>query len=139
MNDQDYTILGIDYGDVRVGIALAHNIAKLPHPLTTLSNNDQLITTIAQIIQEQNTKLIVLGLPLSASGNETQQTQKVRQFCSQLSEQVPWPVVLVDESYSSVAVQERHGHAVVAKEAIDAQAAAVILERYFMEQKGEAQ
>ena len=136
MTSQDYNILGIDYGDARVGLALAHNIARLPQPYGTLANNEQLLQTITQIVHAENIQRIVLGLPVTQSGGESEQTQKVRQFCNLLQKHLRVSVDLIDESYTSVEVEESLGTRVIAKGGIDARAAAAILDRYFLEHRG---
>lgn len=125
------SIMAIDYGDARVGLAIASVDAKIARPLTTLSNNSSLLDEIANIQARENIKIIVLGLPRSLSGDDTLQTIKVRKFADKLRSLTD-EVVLQDEAVTSAqAKSELEGNKKsYSKGDIDALAACYILEDY---------
>lgn len=131
-------ILGIDYGEKRVGIAIAHEIAKLPRPLKTLEQSDKLFAEIQQILSDEGVKLVVIGLPRSMDGGVHAQAKRVEAFARELKEHIDTPVVFVDETLTSVqaeAILTKTTSNTFEKGAIDATSAALILERYFEEQQ----
>lgn len=131
------SILGVDAGEKRVGVAIANVIARLPRPYTTLPNDEQLLLSLKKIAQDEDVGLIVLGLPRNLEGEETGQTAWVREFAESLKA-VELPIVFHDEALSSKAAEEEllaRGKS-YAKVDIDALAAAYILADYLESQKG---
>jgi len=126
-------IIGLDYGDKRVGVAVAHVVARLPHPLTTIPNDNNLLSNVQHIVQQEAVGLIVVGLPRGMDGNYTDQTRKAEQFAATLRAAVTVPVELADETLTSVDAEAHLGPGLHAKGDIDAVAASLILERYLAE------
>lgn len=93
-------VLAIDYGEKRVGVARASVIARLPEPLVTLENNSKLLSEIKKLAEEQNATTLVVGLPRSLEGVDTEQTMKVRDFIDQLHQE-GFSVVAQDEAVTS--------------------------------------
>ena len=85
--------LGIDYGTVHIGLALAEHM--LATPLPTLTNNEHLIKNLMSIIETNQVSSIVVGLPSGRIEGE------VRSFAKKLSEATGLPVTLHDETLSS--------------------------------------
>lgn len=123
-------ILGIDYGEKRVGVALAHQVARLPRPLTTLPNTETLLDDIRALVAQENAGLVVVGLPRGMDGGYTPQTRLVEEFAGKLAETLEIPVELADETLTSVDAEAYLGGGEHVKSDIDALAAAYILERY---------
>ena len=94
------SILAIDYGEKRVGVARASMIARLPEPLTTLTNSSNLLSDIKNLAAEHEASTIVVGLPRSLEGVDTEQTRKVREFIDQLQE-IGFEVIAQDEAVTS--------------------------------------
>jgi len=92
-------IVGIDYGDARVGVALSDPEKSIAFGREMILNKSKnaVIYRIKQILTEDNVELIVLGLPLSMEGEDTEQTMKVRKFGELLSKAVKTPIVYHDE------------------------------------------
>lgn len=129
--NQTSVVIGLDVGTKRVGIARANTITKFPQPYKTLDVTDQIFHEIADIIEQEGADTVVIGLPRNMSGEETQQTKLVRDFCAKLNTFVSTKIVFQDETLSSVAAEERLGEkAEKDKSAIDAMAAVIILEDY---------
>ena len=129
-------ILGIDYGEVRVGISLSdltHTIAK---PFRTLKykNLDDLLVQLKDIIIENEVNKLVVGVPYNMKGENTKQTLKVKEFISFLESNLSYDIALIDERLSSVEAEKtmhkmniKTGHN---KEKIDQISASIILEQF---------
>lgn len=92
--------LGVDFGEKRVGIARVGSIAKLPEPIATLQNSDNIYDEIKQLVQEFNSDIIIVGLPRNLSGEDTSQTLVSRRFADTL-EEAGMRVKLQDEALTS--------------------------------------
>ena len=129
-------ILGIDYGDQRIGLALSDFTGTLVGRAWTLHewNLDRAIEAIAAVVKENVVGRLVLGLPNNMDGSEGPRAEKSRAVAARLTEATGLDVVLWDERRSSV---EAHAilHANGRKEKkhrarVDAVAASLILEGY---------
>ena len=128
-------ILGLDYGDSRIGLALSDPNKIIASPFRTIKNKgfDKTKKEIFDIIRENKVELIVLGLPVSMSGTETNQTKKVRKFQIFIQD-FDIPVEMQDERLSSFTAKKsliqqkiKTGHN---KHLIDSTAAAIFLQQY---------
>ncbi len=128
-------ILAIDYGDVRVGLALTDPMKIISSAYRTLKNTglDHILSELKEIIIREEIEKIILGHPLGLNGNKTNKTVQVEEFSEKLKT-LGLPVILYDESFSSV-----RAHRIIHdmgkktgnnKEKIDMLAAQVILEDY---------
>ncbi len=127
--------MSIDYGDVRIGLALSDPLKIISSGYKTLKNAglSGVLSDIKEIIAGEEIELIVLGHPLGLDGNKTKKTLQVEEFSEKLKK-LGVPVVLYDESFSTVRAQQiihdmgkKTGNN---KEKIDMLAAQVILEDY---------
>ena len=128
------SILAIDYGEKRVGLALASEEARLASPYRTLDSNNRLTDQLRAIIAQEGVTQLVVGLPRSLEGNETAQTARTREFADQLKE-LQLPIELIDEAGTSGKAREEleARRKPFAKGDIDALAATYILEDYLKE------
>jgi putative holliday junction resolvase len=97
-------ILGIDYGERRVGLALSDPLALTAQPLPTLERRRGKrppVAPIARLIDEHQVSAIVVGLPLTPAGEESEWTGEVRAFGSALSQRTGLPVSYLDERMTS--------------------------------------
>ena len=129
-------ILGIDYGDVRVGLAvsditefLASGIGNVK--ITGMNNAVQLV---CEKIKEHGCGKIVLGLPVNMNGTQGEKAQKIRVFGDKLKEASGLDVEYVDERLTTVMA---HGfmnstgtHGKKRKESVDTLSAQIILQNY---------
>ena len=133
--------LGIDHGEVRVGLAVSDALGCLAHPLETV-RTDEALDHIPQVIRERKIDTVVLGFPLRVDGSEGPAAKRVRAFLDRLRRRLPAEVriVLQDESLSTRQAAEnlrragkktRHHRPV-----IDQAAAVVILQEYLDELSG---
>ena len=95
-------ILGIDYGDVRIGIAMSDETAFLASPLTTVQNGKGAADEIAALVREHKVKTVVIGLPLNMDGSAGPATEKVRKFSEKLAKKTDVPIVESDERLTTV-------------------------------------
>ena len=126
-------ILGLDYGNKRVGVAVAHAVARLPRPLTTLSNDESLFDAIRKLVNQEDVSLVIVGLPRGMDGGYTNQTRTAEGFAKKLQTALSVPVELADETLTSVDAENSLNNRPHAKGDIDALAAGLILERYLAE------
>lgn len=129
-------ILAVDYGTVRIGLALSDPSGFLAQSLDVLRrrSDEQAILDIVQIIREREVAEIVVGLPLNMNGSAGEKAEICRQFAKQLEEESGRPVHLFDERLTTVAAQK----ALIAqdvrrskrKQIVDAVAATVLLQTY---------
>ena len=129
-------IMGLDYGDVRIGIALSDLSRTIANGLETYNckNSEQDIAYITNLAKQNDVDLFVMGLPLNMDGSEGARAEKTRAFGAKLEEISGIPVEFVDERLTSVEAEELLISAGVRrekrKEVIDKVAATLILESY---------
>ena len=126
-----HTIIALDVGDKRIGVAHADTSLRLPVAYATIDVDGLEMDRLREVIAEFEPQVIVVGLPRNQQGETTQQTEKVRIF-SQKLEQFGREIVFQDESLTSVLATEQlqaTGHPYT-KADIDARAAAIILGDY---------
>ena len=127
-------VLGIDYGDTRIGIALSDPMQIITKPFTTLRNDVNFLDKLKEIINDKEVETVVVGYPIGMKGQITKQTEKVQQFIDQLQSILQLEIVTVDERLSSVSAENilkqqgiKTGHN---KSMIDDTSAAIILQEY---------
>lgn len=124
-------ILGIDYGDRRIGLALSDPQEKLARRFLTLQNSAEAMSDLKGIILDNHVEKIVVGLPLGFNG-PSQQTEKVRGFITGLREEIGLPVEEMNEIFTSKMAQDNLIKSGVKdiKEVLDQEAARIILQDY---------
>lgn len=134
-------ILGIDYGERRIGLAVSDPTHVIAQPLTTLIREDSEAwwEQLAAIIAEQEVEAIVVGYPRTLRGTASRQTEAVDQFIARLQDRESVPVHRFDERLTSAAARKalqqqgiKTGHR---KEAVDRTAAALMLQDYLDSQR----
>ena len=132
-------VLGIDFGERRVGLALSDPSATIAQPLPTITRRlgkRPPIAAITEIIQQQEVGEVVVGLPLNLAGDETDWTRTVRDFGNKLQERAGIPVEFLDERLTSVQAERAvRGSGLKRsdreqKHRIDAAAAVLLLQTY---------
>lgn len=126
----NHSVLALDVGGKRIGVALATLAAKIASPLATLDNNEQVLAQIKKIVKEESVEEIIIGLPRDVHGAETEQTKSVKAFARKLKTEIDLPQHFQDESLTSVrAEEELSGRGQPYQKAdVDALAATYILE-----------
>ena len=128
--------LGIDFGDVRVGLALSDLTKTISKPFETIKyiNLEDLSLQLKVIIEEKEVDTLVVGIPFNMSGKDTKQTVKVREFVLFTENTINLPIHLIDERLTSKEAEKtmhtlniKTGHN---KGTIDKIAASIILQEY---------
>lgn len=129
-------ILAVDYGLARVGLAMSDPGGRMAFPLATLprTTRDKLFADLLAVIEKEGVERIVVGLPLTLQGEDSESTRRARNFAASLARRTPLPVVLEDERLSTEAALEDLRQAGVRgkrkRAAVDQQAAVRILEAH---------
>ena len=150
------SILSIDYGRERIGLAIADADVKMAQPLGTMerANRNEDVRRLRALVREHGVKQIVVGLPLKLDGTRGEMAEEAARFARRVRKQIGVPVELVDERLTSweaerllEETQGRFLHAdqsrggrkqkkAPARTTVDAVAAAVILKEY-LERQGQ--
>lgn len=130
------TVLGFDYGRLRIGVAVGQELTGTAQPLATLSaRQGPDWEAIARLIAEWRPQLLVVGVPRHADGSASDITLAALGFSRQLGRRYGLPVATIDERLSSheaaSRLAARPGRRRRAPPAVDPMAAAVILESWF--------
>ena len=122
--------LGIDVGTARVGVARCDRDGLLAVPVETVARSEAAPRRVAELADEYGAFELLVGLPISLSGNETASTADARAFAAALQAASALPVRLVDERLSTVsahAVLRESGRSQRSSRRIVDQVAAVVL------------
>jgi putative Holliday junction resolvase len=133
INPKERRMIGIDWGEKRIGIAVSDRSGIIASPLTTVmfrqnkkvrrivcapskkivprqETSEQLlletVQDVADIIERENPIAISFGIPISMNGDDGPQAAKSLTFASVLSQAVDHPITLADERLSSAAVEK---------------------------------
>ena len=127
-------VLGLDHGDVRIGVALSDPTAFLASSLCVLDSTNAGLERIVALIAEHQVEKIVVGLPRNMNGSYGSATEKVRVFIGKLKVRTDVPVVEWDERLSTVsahnALREAGLNGKRRKGVVDKVAAQIILQNY---------
>lgn len=118
-------LLGIDYGEKRVGIALSDDGGSVGFPRQTLTNDNTLIPMLQALIRTENVCAVVFGESRNKDGEPNPIFEKTKRFAVALQNAMPIAVNFEPEFYTSVEARKTTGKSVV-----DAEAAAIILNSY---------
>ena len=132
-------VLGIDFGERRIGVAVSDPTGTLASPLPTLkrrAGKRPPLAALEAIVREHGVKALVMGLPLTPAGEESDWTREVRQVGDALARRTGLPIHYLDERYTSVRA-ERAVRGIglpkkkrEEKERVDAAAAVLILQAW---------
>ncbi len=128
-------ILALDYGMARIGCAISDPTGTLATPIAAVEPSE--VADVARLVTEREVEKIVVGLPVSLSGQDSGQTELTRTFAADLAEAVAVPVETWDERFTTrMAAQTRRDTGAGAAE--DSIAAAHLLESYLQAASREA-
>jgi len=128
--------LGIDYGTVRIGLALSDPTGTLASPLPFLENQSpqQVITALSELIQTHQIAGLVIGLPRNMDGTYGPSAQKVRDFIGQIQKSISLTITPIDErltttqaskQLSSMGLNQKQ-----LRKKVDSSSASLILQQY---------
>jgi putative Holliday junction resolvase len=120
-------VLALDHGAARCGVAVSDPTGTLATPLEPVLRPDTKrgLAAVAAVVADTGAERVVVGLPLSLSGGDSDQTRAARAFAEKLAARVRVPVELYDERFTTRIAQQAGGRA-----AEDSRAAAVLLESW---------
>jgi len=142
-------LLGIDYGEKRIGLSYADSSLGIAVPIPPAIGNSlkDKIKFIAQVIQERKINAIVIGYPLTLKGEVGPKAKEVDQFIKKIEGTFDLPIYKADERYTSVqATEELQAFGMKKKKSIkarknyrasgdlDSRAAAIILQGFLEKQ-----
>lgn len=129
--------LGIDLGSRRIGIAVSDGTGSLASPLTVLQRTGEPArdhAAIARLVAEEEAERVIVGLPLSMSGQAGTAAQQAMAEAEAMAEIVAVPVELWDERLTTVvadrAMVARGRRAPARRKVVDKVAAAVMLQSW---------
>lgn len=119
-------VLALDYGSARCGCAVSDPTGTLATPIEAVEQprSKAGMARLAALVGEREAGRVVVGLPVTLSGADSEQTREARAFADALRARVAVPVELYDERFTT-AIAARSGGASSSE---DSRAAAVLLE-----------
>ena len=131
---EESRILGVDYGDVRTGVAVSDPLGITAQPREMVRQKDpaRAAGRVAEIAREVEASEIVVGLPLNMNGKEGPRAKKAREFGALVEEAAKLPVTYWDERLTSMQAAEilKGRGARKRKAKIDVISAQLILQSY---------
>jgi putative Holliday junction resolvase len=137
-------VLGVDWGRVRIGLAVSDGLGLTAQSLETLDAADQThaLDAVTRHCVDQEVEAIVLGLPRRMDGSDGASADAVRAFAHRLEERARLPVHFWDERFSSVEAERLLVDAGVRRKArrgaVDRMAAVLILQGFLDRRRVEA-
>ena len=132
-------VLGLDYGEKYVGVAVSDPLGITAQPLETIQRKEEnklrrTYARIEELIKEYGVEKIVVGLPKNMDDSEGESACKCRDFAANVTRRTGIEVILWDERLSSVSanriLEETGVRRENRKEVIDKIAAGVFLQNY---------
>ena len=136
-------LMGIDYGDVRTGLAVSDSLGILAGGIGTFkaSGKRALLAIITEQAEKYGIDEFVIGNPINMNGTVGERSEKVRAFAEFLSEQTGKPVHLFDERCTTMAAHQilnlTNTRGKKRKDVVDTLSAQIILQNYMDVHKGE--
>ena len=138
-------LLGVDWGERRIGLALSDETRTLAQPLTTLTRRTGKrfpMREFLTLLEQHAVTGVVVGLPLDQEGAEAEAATAARALAGDIARHSGQPVELWDERLTTAralgAVRAMGGSTKGRKDDLDALAAAVLLQHYLDAKRGSA-
>ena len=137
-------IMGLDYGDKTVGVAISDELGLTAQPFETIYRERwnklrQTCKRLEEIIIEKKVERIVVGKPLNMNGTEGERLERTREFIGMIERRTGLEVIELDERLTTMEADRILDMTGVAesgkKEYIDKMAAAIILQTYLDREK----
>jgi putative Holliday junction resolvase len=130
-------LLGLDWGEIRLGLAITDDTQIIASPLATLTRRRGKrfpMPAFLQLVADEGPVGIVVGLPLESSGEEGPTAAAARELAGLVGQRTALPVAMWDERMSSAraleAIREQDGSTRGRKEDVDSLAAAIFLQHF---------
>jgi len=132
-------IIGLDWGEARIGISVSDPLGITAQPLLSLENNKSFIGKLKEIIRKYDADEIVVGYPRQMNGKAGISAAKVDEFCKTIKDEFPINITLWDERLTTKIAQQALAESGASrkrkKSFIDASAAGIILQNYMDSRK----
>lgn len=131
-------LLGLDVGTKTIGLAITDDSNKISLPLDTIhrKGNKKDFPVLIEIIKTKKVGGLVVGLPLSFDGSETESSNFIRRFTNNFLSNFEIPIIFQDERLSSFEAEDlmldEYGYSAT-KKVVDKIAASYILESFLMD------
>ncbi|MEA2103289.1 MAG: Holliday junction resolvase RuvX [Candidatus Cloacimonadota bacterium] len=101
-------LLGIDFGERRIGIALSDESMVFSSPYITIDvkKTPDYFKKIHKIIGDKQVTKIVIGNPLNVEGQDTHKSKTIKQFADKLANLIEVPIVFWDETHTTLKAKE---------------------------------
>jgi putative Holliday junction resolvase len=119
-------LVGIDYGEKNIGIALSDESQKLAFPKKVLKNDKKLLANLKKICEEGNVESVVIGESRDLKGQANPILENIYSFKNRIERELRLKVYLVPEFFTSKQASRIQGR----NEEIHASAAAIILQSF---------
>ncbi len=124
-------ILGIDYGDKNIGLALAEDDSiAVPYKVIKNSSLAEVLVELKEIVKKEEIELLVIGMPYSLNSQENERTGITKEFISFLKDNLGLKIEIVNEQFTSQ-LYAKMG----LKDNLDKYAATAILDTYLGQNK----
>ncbi|HEX3909540.1 MAG TPA: Holliday junction resolvase RuvX [Solirubrobacteraceae bacterium] len=124
-------VLALDYGSARCGCALSDPTGTIVTPIEEVARpaSKRGMQALLELVREREVERVVVGLPLSLAGGDTEQTRETREFAQRLAQRLgeSVPVELHDERFTTRMAQRLDSPAGTSE---DSRAAAHMLESW---------
>ena len=135
-------VIGIDYGEVRIGVSCSDDLGMFAHPLETIHvKKIDPIKRIIEIAEEKKIQAVLIGMPRNLDGSYGSAAKKVESFLKKIKTVLPEvQVVEQDERFTTTVAQKKlqdTGHTVKSSRQIIDEVAAVEILQSFLDQNGE--
>ena len=101
MQQTVYSVIALDIGEVRTGVAIARSVARIASPLVTLATQDNLTDAVKKLVREHDVRTVVVGLPRNLQGQSTAQTTFSESIAAKIEEVTGLPIHFMDEAGTS--------------------------------------
>ena len=101
-------LLGLDVGDIRIGVALSDELGVAAHPLCTLTRKNRKVDLIAisDLVSIHKVERVIIGLPISLDGSIGPQAEKIQKFAKRLAHVIDIPIEFQDERFTTAEAEE---------------------------------
>ena len=128
-------LLGIDYGDSRIGLSVSDQLGSFAHPYRTLQSGPKVVDEIRLIVEREQISGIVIGLPKNMDGTLGPSAAKAQSFGAQLALVIPTTNIVFWDERLTTREAQRALHAAgknskQSKKMIDQVAAQILLQNY---------
>jgi putative Holliday junction resolvase len=127
-------VLGLDLGDRHIGVAVGNLITRTATPLPDFANDRFLSSKIIELSQQYNFSKIIIGLPLTTTGQHGEQAHKVTELVAELNCNLPMEIVLEDERFTTQSAAKFLAENPSINATIDGASAKLILEGWLARQ-----